>query len=305
MYPIFVAAQTGRGFVSVEGYVGLSKEVQVGKIEKFELIEYNKPLKAPESYGKPYRVSFAVSETIRGEKTKSVEIVLAVQIPGSLQYFKDHHTELMLVVSDDALDSVPMPEVGIEENGKRVDGTWYQFRILNPIAVPDEVQQTWIEQQLGTSYDHGRMFDLDLAVVSGREQILKRARRFAKDHKEKCRSVWLRVPNSFGSLCGYPNAFCGISLPRTVKTERLLVSLLEKPDQILDCMPIKGTDLERYGLLYNVLRSLESFPSKENAAQIRKLLKALPSGKEEPEERYGSPQLVHAMGTALLKRWAI
>jgi hypothetical protein len=60
--------------------VGQARIVHVGKIVELEPIEYGKPLTDKEKTGiKPYRLVFEVSETLRGDEVKRLELVL---LPG-------------------------------------------------------------------------------------------------------------------------------------------------------------------------------------------------------------------------------
>jgi hypothetical protein len=232
MAPVLCLAQTGRGFVSIEGYVGLAREVQVGKIVGIEQTEVSGALQFPQNVGKPYRVTFAVSETIRGDKVKQVDMVLALQVTQYLDYLRAHQVEIMLVAGPNRLDSFPSAEVGIAEQGRRVDGDWYQFRVLEPVSPAGSAKKSQVGAQIDTYYDSGRMFACDLSVIHGRSEILKGARAFARRHREMLRSVWLRVPNAFGARCGDPNAFCGITLPICPETQRTLLALVKNPDLI-------------------------------------------------------------------------
>ena len=293
-------AQRGRGFVSVEGHVGLARIVHVGTIESLKQIEYNKPLQFPLSAGKPYRLLFKVGETIRGPKTKTLELVLDLQRSTDLEFFRDHHTELMLVGGPSMQDEEAVD--GLEEQGKAVESTRYSFRILRRLEESNPKDTQTIEWQINTNLDSGRMFGSDLSVVSSRDGILKRARAFAKKHAEILSSIWLIVPNEFGSLCGYTNAYCGITLPICPETEHTLASLLKNPDRFLRGVKAKDRDNARWSLLVGTLRVFEPFPSRENAALVRRLSKGY-EPKPLQDGRFASPYDVKRAADKLLETW--
>jgi hypothetical protein len=233
MAPISASAQVGRVFVSAEAYAGMSRVLYVGKIVELQRIDYNKPLTSTQSIGKPYRLVFEVNETIRGEKLKRLELVLSLQNTIYLDYMRGHALEIMLVGGPTCLDSFPQAEVGIEEHEKRVDGDWYQFRVLDPLQVPKSGVEKAIASQINTYYDSGRMFTAELEVVAGSKEILKHVRDFAKKHPQTLSAVTLRVPNEFGALCGSPNAYCVITLPICPETKATLDALKADPGPIL------------------------------------------------------------------------
>ncbi|MCY2967132.1 MAG: hypothetical protein NT069_26425, partial [Planctomycetota bacterium] len=119
--PVVASAQVGRGFVSAEAYVGVGRVVYVGKILEIRQIDYGKPLTDTQKLGQPYRLVFEVSETIRGDEVKRLELVLSLQNTIYLEYMRDRSVEIMLVGGSTRLDRFPGAEVGIEEQGKRVD----------------------------------------------------------------------------------------------------------------------------------------------------------------------------------------
>jgi len=132
------------------------------------------------------------------------------------------------------LDTEPVWEVvGIEEQGKRVDGQWYQFRLLDPVKVPKSASGAAIASQLNMHYDSCRMFTNELEIVVGREAILARARTFAKENGKMLSAVLLSVPNEFGALCGSPNAYCAIMLPMCPSTRKTLIALKNDPGLVL------------------------------------------------------------------------
>lgn len=236
--PAACLAQVGRIFVSVEAFVGLARVVHVGKIVELKPIEYDQPLTRTQQIGKPYRLVFAVSETIRGDHAERLNLVLSLQSTHNLAYLREQAAEIMLVAGPDSLHTLPRAEIGIEEQGERVDGQWYHFRLLEPLPIPkpgspDSANSAKIASQLNKSYDACRMFTSDLQIVEGRQAILKRARAFAKEHTKQLAGVPLYVPNDFGALVGSPNAYCAITLPVCAQTKQTLTALQADPTPIL------------------------------------------------------------------------
>lgn len=261
LVPVSGLAQTGREFVSAEAYVGLARIVHVGKIVELKQAEYEKPLTANQKIGKPYRLVFKVSETIRGNEVEHLELVLSLQSIHFLEYMRDQSAEIILAGGPNRLGDFPRPEQGIEEQGKRVDGQWYQFRLLDPVKVPESAPGAEIARQLNTYYDFGRMFTNKLKIVAGREAILKRARVFAKENTKMLSAVFLIVPNEFGSLCGSPNAYCGITLPICPSTKKALADLKADPGRILRRIKFRDEGYSRSHLLAEIDKALGMFPN--------------------------------------------
>jgi hypothetical protein len=260
MAPFSASAQVGRIFVSAEAYAGASRIIYVGKIVELQRIDYEKPLTSTQKIGKPYRLVFEVGETIRGEKLTRLDLVLSLQTTIYLEYMRGHALEIMLVGGPSRLDSFPSAEVGIEEHGKRVDGDWYQFRVLDPLQAPKSGEEKAIASQINTYYDSARMFTAELEVVAGSKAILKHVRDFAMKHPKTLSAVMLRVPNEFGALCGSPNAYCEITLPVCPETKATLEALKADPGLILRRM--KSRDEQHYTrawLAAEVDRALAAF----------------------------------------------
>ena len=260
LVPVVALAQVGREFVAVETYVGRSRIVHVGKIVDIKPIEFEKPLTDIQKLGKPHKLVFAVSETIRGEEVKSLELVLSLQSTHFLQHMRDHSAEIMLVGGPTRGESYRGAEIGIEEQGKRVDDERYQFRLLDNVMVPESGGENSIAAQINRKYDSSRMFTNELKIVQGREAILKRARAFAKQHSDTLSAVSLRVPNEFGALCGDPNAFCIIALPICPETKTTLVALKDDPGLILRRIRSEHEDLNLSLVLVEAHKALAAFP---------------------------------------------
>jgi hypothetical protein len=258
--PAVARAQVGRIFVSVEAYVGLARVVHVGKIVELKPIEYDKPLTSTQKLGKPYRLIFEVSETIRGERVERLELVVSLQNTHDLQYLREHSAEIMLVGGPNHLDRYPDATIGIEEQGERVDGEWYQFRLLKPLAFPKSGDGAEIASQLNKSYDSCRTFTSELEIVEGRKAILQRARDFAKENTKMLSGVSLMVPNEFGELVGSPNAYCAIMLPICPGTKKTLIALKADPGRILRRTQSRDDDSARSRLLAETAKALAKFP---------------------------------------------
>ncbi|MBN9501386.1 MAG: hypothetical protein BGO01_01055 [Armatimonadetes bacterium 55-13] len=262
--------QTGRGFVSVEAYVGLARDVRVGRIVSLDKIDGVELRTEEQGWGTPCRVVFEVSETIKGAPAKMLDLVLSPQHYFNLQCMLDNKFEIMLVSGPNRIDHFPMPFPGVEEQGKRVDGDFYQFRVLSSLPKTKPGDRTILEQ-LAVYYDEGRMFTLELDVVKGRGAILQRARTFAKKYPKMLRDVWLPVPNPFGELVGDPNAFCGIKLPICSETEQTLLNLLKHPERITQRMNTPNTDSYRDEVVKSSLKALREFPTPSTTNAVRYL----------------------------------
>lgn len=231
--PLTASAQVGRVFVSAEAYAGASRVIYFGKIVELQRIDYEKPLTDTQKLGKRYRLVFEVAETVRGEKLQRLELVLALQVTIYLEYMHDHALELMLATGPIKLGSYPHAEIGVEEQGKRVDGEWYHFRVLDRTQPSQSGVEKQIANQINLYYDQSRIFTSELDVVTGGEETMKHVRDFARKHPQTLSTVSLRVPNQFGALCGAPNAFCEIILPICPETKAKLDAIKADPGLIL------------------------------------------------------------------------
>jgi len=231
-------SQMGRYFVSIEAFVGFARVVHVGKIVELQPVEegIEENLTAAQEIGNPYELIFEVSETIRGKDRKRLKILLSLQSTHLLEFMRDHSTEILLIAGPNRFSGSPGPKVGISEMGKRVDGDYYHFRLLDPIPVPaanaSETAAS-LASQINQRNDSGRMFTHELDVVSGRESILERARAFAKKHPEVLPTTTLAVPNEFGALVGNPNAYCEVVLPVCPVSKKTLEKVSADPGLFL------------------------------------------------------------------------
>ncbi len=261
--PALASGQVGRIFISTEAYAGLARIIHVGKITELQQIEYKKPLTGIQKFGKPYRLVFEVSETIRGDKVKRLELVLAMQSRHFIEYMRDHSAEIMLVAGPNRLDSFPSPEIGIEEQGKRLDGERYQFRLLTPVKIPKSDGGDSIASQLNKMYDSCRMFTNELEIVEGRDAILTRVRAYAKKHTKMLSAVTLVVPNEFGALCGTPNAYSGIMFPVCPETKTTITALKDDPGLILRRIDSRDEDYTHALLRDEATKALADFPDQD------------------------------------------
>lgn len=255
--------QTGRHFVCAEAYASVSRFVHVGKIAALQRLDrdFGTALTERQSWGKPHRLAFEVRETLRGESVRRLELVLSLQHTLYLDYLCNQGIPILLVGGPTPLDHFPRAEVGIEEQGRRLENeAFYQFRVLDPLREPKAGVEKEIASQLNTYYDSGRMFTNTLDVIRGSRAILKHVRTFAKKYPQTLSTTTLSVPNEFGALCGSPNAFCGITLPLCAETRVTLERLKADPGRIL--RRIKPRDPQqdhRAWLLTEVDRALAVF----------------------------------------------
>jgi hypothetical protein len=253
--------QTGRGFLSIEAAVGMSRSFQVGTITSIEKVDFVYEAKQAHQYGNVYRLKVHVTETIRGPKAKDLTLLLAVQIIQPLTYMKDHKIEVLLIGGNRLLGTHFMSSYPLlEEQGKRVDGEVYQIRPLENIDTEDIHQEDREGKQLNTDFDSGKFFDINLNVIDNRTEILRHARTFAKKYPEVLTGFWFMVPNSFGVHCGYTNAFCGITLPYCDESRRTLERIKKDPDLLLKDEGKTEWRWDRAKILDQVSKTLGTFP---------------------------------------------
>ena len=235
--PLLASAQVGRIFVSAEAFAGQGRIIHVGKItniEEVKEIEFEKPLTRIQKVGKPHRLVFEITETIRGEKLKRLELTLSLQHTLYLEYMRQQSVEIMLVGGPDIMCTYPRPRIGLLEQGEQVEAEYYHFRVLDVMNVPeDDKRAAALARQINLYYDSCRMFTNELEIVTGRDAILERVRSFAEKYPKRVPALSLNVPNGFGRLCGVPNAFCHITLPISPNTKKTLIALEEDPTSVL------------------------------------------------------------------------
>lgn len=254
-----VPAQRGRAFVSIEAHVGSAHAVHLGTVRSLEPSDDAKPAEGffP---GQPYRVEFAVTETIKGTRAKTLDLRLTLQHAWNLEYLRDHNIEVMLCATTQPVDEEA--EIGL-------DGSRYSFRILAPVRHPRSAPETkWIADQMNVSLNEGRMFDLQLRVVSRRGEIVRRARAFAKAYPETLATQWIRVPNEFGVACGYTNAYCGITLPLCRESRQVAERLAKDPGRLLRNVKDGDLDWQRKSVLASLRQFLDLFEPQAQARRI-------------------------------------
>jgi len=300
--PVVAFAQIGRAFVALESYVALGDTVRVGKIVKLEPINYGKQLTGVQAYGKTYGLTFEVAETIRGKGAKQVTVVLALQNTRFLEFMLKHGSSVLMVGGPNRIDDDPSPEVGIDEDGKQYAEIWYQFRFLEAPSKAEALKDPAMANQINITFNEGKMFTIGLKVVKGRNEILKRLRAFAKNHTGLTKDVWLRVPNEFGQLVGYSNAYCGIKLPVCQETEQTLVAILRKPGLIFNRIKPQS-EFNRNSLIVETLKCLTPFPSKANAELVRKFVGDYDPSNSVGEVRFATATDIQKTAWELLKEW--
>ncbi|MEZ5941740.1 MAG: hypothetical protein R3C18_10125 [Planctomycetaceae bacterium] len=260
LLPLPAIAQTGREFIAAETYVAASRIVYLGKIIELKETTYDGPLTEIQKFGKPYRLAFAVDETIRGEEIERLDLILSLQSTIYLEYMRDHSIELMLAAGPKRLDRNAGARIGIAEQGKPTgEEERYHFRILETVEVPDTGVEQQVATQINQMYDSARMFTASFDVATGREEILKHVRQFASKYKTTLPTVMVRVPNEFGALCGNPNAFCSITLPVCPETKTTLLAIQDDPNLIMHRIQSRNEAYDRELLAAEVGKTLTIF----------------------------------------------
>jgi hypothetical protein len=259
------SAQVGRVFHSLEARIGAARSVHVGVIESVSPVEFPIP-EGGFFPGKPFLVRFRVSETIKGAPAYTLSLVMTLQWAHELEYFAAHRTELLFT------DSTLSNQRTSTQKSLREPGIEYSFRILAPLWPRRGAKDAWVAKQTNVDDDFGQTFDSDLRVLRGRERILNRARAFVKKHGDAVlETVRMQIPNDYARLCGYPNAFAMLTLPKLPVRERLYAGILRDPNRILRHVSPRDRELEGLLLRANMIRSLAEFPSAPNAELIRRV----------------------------------
>lgn len=261
-------AQRGRAFITIEAHVGIAHSINLGIITGLEQSDYPFPPDGP-YYGKAYKVTFLVSETIKGPAVKSFSFHLNLQHTTEITYLKQNNIELLLFHSDRYSD-----EEG--EFGPGAPGNYYSFRILEKLKSDgDRLGTRDTADQLNINLNEGKMFDLNLNVISGRNNILKKARAFAKKHPRIIETDHLMVPNDFAAKIGYPNAYALIVLPICEETRSVLSELEMNPDRLLKAVPKKEREQRRKIFLSDVRRLLARCDEEIRGLQHKSILMEL------------------------------
>lgn len=245
-------AQRGRAFLTIEAHVGFAHSVHLGRLSGLEPSDYTFP---PEGqyYGKAYKVTFSVNETIKGAEAKSISFVLNLQHIAELSYLKEKNIELLLFHSNQYSD-----EEG--EFGPGAPGNYYSFRILEKLRSDgDRLGPRGTADQLNINLNEGKFFDLNLNVISGRGKILKRARSFAKKYPGTLNVEHINVPNAFAAQCGYPNAYALVNLPLCEEARKVIALLAKNPSRLVRFSPKADREGEKALILVGLNKFLALF----------------------------------------------
>jgi hypothetical protein len=206
-----------------------------------------------------YKVQLEVEETIRGDKKKTLNLVLVLGSKYPIDFLAENHAELLFYVSDAHFGADPDMVDGALDGASNCG-----YRLLEPLKVDDGHQGAYLKG-LNLTSDFGRMFGCDLSVVRGREAVLKRARDFAKKHKGVFKPISFGLPDGFFDLVGYHNAFGLLTLPACPETERTLTSILKDPDAYLKRYKPMDEKLDREVFIQNATKALSQYFNKEQS----------------------------------------
>jgi hypothetical protein len=256
-------AQTGRSFDSIEGLVGVSDVACFGRLSSVEPAGELDTKK----YSRQFRVRFEITEKIRGEVGKSVEILLNDQFRGHyIQAMHDLKIEVMMTIAKQPSWDATYPLQEID--GKKVDDRKVFFRFITDL--PKDSKHDIFP---GYLVDNGRIFDVNLKPVSGRRQILNCSKAFQKKYPKQLETIWLRLPNDYLRKVGDPNAFGGIELPVCKETRSTILKLLKNPEFVLTDVSKETLFWERKTVLSMSLNALTPFQDKETLAVVKKFAK--------------------------------
>lgn len=259
LFPLLAQAQVGRLFVTAEAHVALARAVHVGTVVVVEPVKFDKALEGPQKFGVPHRVVLEVTETLRGDPVKLLELVLALQSVEFLETARVHGMPVLVTAGQRVFGTFGPSEVGIEEQGRPVKD-YYHFRILDAEAVPADGARAEALKHMNLHADEGRMFTNELGVVTGSTAVLKRMRTFAKDHPDPLKPVLLIVPDEYARLVGDPGAYGGLVLPATPETRKTLEALKKDPGIILRQIQVADEEKTRGEILEKVEKALGTFP---------------------------------------------
>lgn len=229
--PSSSSVQVGRGIVAVETFVGCSTALYRGRITRFERVE-DRPGFSYVWDGSHYRLEFAAEETIRGDVRKTLNLHVIAGSKYYLSYLATHRVEMVLSVSPHYLATDPKQMEGIDLNRTAEANQRFGLHVLAQLEDKDPPQASLV-RDLNVASDYGRMFGCDLAVVRGRDALLRRMRAFAKKHSEVMEPVLLGLPDGFFDLVSYHNAFGILALPKCPETERTLRAVQKDPSPYL------------------------------------------------------------------------
>jgi len=218
---VFVAgaasAQTGRMFVTVDGIVANCEAVYSGVITKIEYGEASYPYRTRKA-----RFSVRIEETLKGppQKELSVECVPFIPEP-ELEKFVAKRVPFLWV-------SRPK-DVVLASNllGKMAHGydvpepAYFWFRLYEPGSMDRYVD-----------FD-SNVFTADFRVISSWKDFMKEARQAAKAYPGTVELLPLYMPHSVTRMCGDPNAFGVLSVPKSKELKELAKRLVEDPARVI------------------------------------------------------------------------
>ncbi len=288
-------AQTGRSFDSIEGLVGTSSAAYFGYITS--LVPTGEP--DPQTATRPVRVHFEVSERIRGAVVDGLDFVMSSSSRETdLGTACAHHIELMFTIGTQGPNR--HSRTLIQLGGKTVQGQVCYFRYV--AKTPEKLEPV---QLSGSSYDEGRIFDLELKAVQGRDRILAKARAYQRRHPEPTASLWLQLPNPYLRQVGDPNAYGGVLLPVCAETRKTLLRVLQNPEIVLKGVAEKDRAWERRSVIAMGLRSLEPFKDKETIALVRRFAEKGDPQSQPSADTPSTGYNVKDEAVRLLEKWKV
>lgn len=257
--PLLVAAQTGRGIVTAEAFVGRAHSVYVGTIRSLDGADSKVPIDSNKHYGQAFRMIFDVSETIRGKAKSQVTIILLLQHSIYLDYLVRHHVELAIAVGKNCRVGDIGSETIVEVDGQNLLGEEMQFRILEKLRAEEDFGIGPEAREFNVSMDEGKMFDFEFNLLTSRDEVLKHFRAFEKKHPKVLPTIWVRVPHQFGRLCGYTNAYMGVGFPVCAETKATLQKMVDHPEAFMERYESKDPEADRKAFIEAGKKGLADF----------------------------------------------
>ena len=250
-------------------------------------------------------INFKVDEVIKGPRRKSVEL-LALGIPGVDQRYEQWagaHTPFLCFI--------PAPQdIGVQSEPQYlVRGLGWGDAIRLGPPVPGERTVSGTERG-------PPVLGMDFARLATREEILARARGFARRQKGPCEEHKLFLPPGVGrDLPAWPTPL-GLVVPVVPSLERLAHRMIDAPDAF-SLPSLQGSRAansiaayERAGTRAGGVAALKWFRSASNVKLLKKLLDDPMSrtvGRHQPGEPvvYVREYPVRASAYAVLAEWGI
>lgn len=256
--------QTGRFFPTVESIVAAADALYAGSIEDLRLDQ-------PGDHGRVRRckVSFRIDTTIKGPRQKTVDFEFLTTLPE--EFLKDlavKHKKFLVLTSavSNPLTADLSKKMGASANEPRT--LW--FRLYEKGT---ERYQDW---------DHN-VFTADLRVVGTFADLVKEAKAVSKLYLKPGAELAFYTPsNSVARMCGDPNAYAAVCVPKSPTTEELARRLITEPRKVVSEAIRRSRRVEQTPTLTSedVWRIRESavmllgeFPSERNRELLRPLLK--------------------------------